>query len=110
MSMSLPIGAIESKVWLDDAACANLDTNLFFVQAGHVINDDILNICRGCPVRVECVKHAYDERLNITGGYFGGLSPGQRRTMSLKKALEFCASDTASSKGPEEDPDIVVYT
>lgn len=107
---SLPLHAIESKEWLDEAACANLDVNDFFVQAGHVISEDVLNVCRGCPVREDCVRHAYDEDLNITGGYFGGLSPGQRRSMSLEDALEFCRNDTPSGGAGDSQVDFIVYT
>lgn len=71
--------------WLDDAACADLDHEDFFVEAGHVIREDVLDVCRGCPVRRDCVTHAYKRK--IIGGYFGGFSPGQRREMSHAQAL-----------------------
>lgn len=94
MSTFISIIPDSGDSWLDEAACKDLDINSFFVQAGHIISDDILNVCRGCPVRVQCVKHSFNEKLNITGGYFGGLSPGQRRAMSLEQALEYTAQDT----------------
>ncbi len=78
-------------VWLDDAACADMDPGDFFVDAGHTIKPETLNVCRRCPVRAECLKHAYAH--GISGGYFGGTSPGQRRTLSLEEALEYIAND-----------------
>lgn len=104
-----------SDTWLDDAACADLPIESFFVRAGHVIDDEILNLCRGCPVRLDCVKHAYNEDLNITGGYFGGLSPGQRREMSYEEALEYCETDTLDAPRTPDlrlDPDdeVILYT
>jgi hypothetical protein len=35
-------------------------------------------------VRTECLDHAY--RNEILSGYFGGISPGQRRTMTHAEA------------------------
>lgn len=94
MSTYISVMPDSGDSWLDEAACKDLDINSFFVQAGHIISDDILNLCRACPVREHCVKHSFNEKLNITGGYFGGLSPGQRRVMSLDEALEYIKEDT----------------
>ena len=77
--------------WLDDAGCADLDISDFFVDAGHVISEEVLEICRGCPVRLECAEHSYDQ--NISGGYFAGISPGQRRDMSKEEALDYIRGD-----------------
>jgi WhiB family redox-sensing transcriptional regulator len=77
--------------WLDNAACADLDLDDFFVAAGHTISDAVLNICKSCPVRRECVEHVY--RRDLDSGYFGGLSPSQRRSMSLQEALAFIEGD-----------------
>lgn len=82
----------QGNEWLDDAACAELGIRDFFVEAGHVIEDEILNTCKTCPVRRECVTHAYER--DVTGGYFGGLSPGQRRDMTLNEALVFIKIDS----------------
>ena len=75
----------DSLRWLDDIACAELGWEAFFVPAGHAISEDVLQICRGCPVRKECVTHAYTRELD--SGYFGGLSPSYRREVSLVDAL-----------------------
>ena len=93
--------------WLDDAACARLDEDdsanplgLFFVDAGHVISEDTLNLCRACPVRPECVTHFYLGGLEggaIGGGYGGGFSLGQRKSMTLEQALARAASERPRS-------------
>ena len=80
-----------SLEWLDKIACADMSITDFFVEAGHTINQAVINVCRTCPVRKECLDHAYKH--HITGGYFGGVSPGQRRDMSLEKAHAFIAKD-----------------
>lgn len=121
MPVFLPITPEGGDDWLDKAACAELNINDFFVQAGHVISEKVLDTCRACPVRFECLKHAYDTKLNITGGYFAGMSPGQRREMSYQEAIEYCKSDTLESKNShfvhspifdvdESDTEPIVYS
>ena len=68
-----------------------MDLGLFFVEAGHVANEATLAVCRRCPVRADCVEHAY--RVGYTAGYFGGLSSGQRQRMTLEQALTAIRSD-----------------
>lgn len=102
--ITLPTFKEGADSWLDNIACADQPIEAFFVQAGHIIDEEVLNVCRACPVRVDCLKHAYNEDLNITGGYFGGMSPGQRREMSLEEALEYAKTDTADApRRPEPD-------
>ena len=78
--------------WLADAGCKDMDVNDFFVEAGRTIDNSVLDVCRRCPVRAQCLEYAYER--DFTSGYFGGMSPGQRRTMSLKKARAYIAKDT----------------
>lgn len=99
----------QGNEWLDEAACAELDIRDFFVEAGHVIEDRVLNTCRSCPVRRECVTHAYERE--VTGGYFGGMSPGQRRDMTLKEALVFIETDSIKKpavKGEIQKEEIII--
>jgi hypothetical protein len=77
--------------WLNDSVCADMAVGDFFVEAGHIIDEKTLNVCRTCPVRRDCLTHAYRNR--IIGGYFGGLSPGQRRDMDIDTALVFISKD-----------------
>lgn len=90
-----------SGEWLADALCTTardpggvpLALDAFFVEAGHIIDPDVLDLCRRCPVRADCLRYAYTR--GIGAGYFGGLSPGQRRTMDVDEALAFIATDPA---------------
>lgn len=88
-------GGQRDMLWLNKAACFDKDVPDFFVEAGHVITEESLNTCRGCPVRRECVIHAYTggPAGPIIGGYYGGMSPGQRRDMTLEEALAFIEKD-----------------
>ena len=74
--------------WLDDAACGDLELeqlDLFFVEAGRSISQTTVALCRRCPVRRDCLEHAY--RHEIVSGYFGGMSPGRRRTLTFTQAI-----------------------
>ena len=106
--ISLPLFDDEGLRWLDDAACADRKIDDFFVEAGHVISEDILEVCRRCPVRRNCLEVAYDPRFNITGGYFGGLSPGQRRELDLEQAQAVIAEDLPEPEEIDDDP--IVYS
>lgn len=77
-------GSEGSLLWLNEIACEGMDIEDFFVEAGRAISPEALQACKGCPVRLECVRHAYEMQVN--GGYFGGLSPGQRRDYNLEEA------------------------
>jgi hypothetical protein len=77
----------QGLLWLNDAACSEMSIDDFFVEAGHAIDDRVLRVCRTCPVRVSCVRHAYEMQVN--GGYFGGMSPGQRREKTMDEAIRF---------------------
>lgn len=96
ITQSLPISLVDDDHdglrWLDDIACADLDPSVMFVEAGHTIDPAIIELCRGCPVRRECLIHAYTRP--VRSGYLAGLSPSQRRRMTLEEALEFIANDT----------------
>ena len=86
--------------WLDDAACGNLELDqlpLFFVEAGRTIAAETTALCRRCPVRRDCLAHAYEHQ--IPSGYFGGISPGRRRTLTHAQALELLEHDDPVQRG-----------
>jgi WhiB family transcriptional regulator, redox-sensing transcriptional regulator len=84
---SSPINPNQDLSWLDDAACADRSWTEFFVEAGHTISPEVLTLCGGCPVRVDCLKHAYDN--DHRSGYFGGMSPGARKSMTFEQAERY---------------------
>jgi WhiB family transcriptional regulator, redox-sensing transcriptional regulator len=77
--------------WLDQIACKDCDPDDFFVAAGHTISEMVLELCRTCPVRQQCLKHAYDR--GIDAGYLAGLSPSERRRLSYEDAVAFLEKD-----------------
>ncbi len=75
--------------WLPRAACADFGLDrlsLFFVEAGRTLSKEAAAVCGSCQVRVDCLRHAYDNE--IEGGYFGGLSSAKRRALTFEQAVE----------------------
>lgn len=92
--------------WLQQAACASDSDGCapFFVSAGHVLDRDLRDRCRyHCPVRVECVWHAYFGGVDgtpIEAGYLAGFSPGERKTLTVQEALARVAQDRSGELTP----------
>jgi WhiB family redox-sensing transcriptional regulator len=67
--------------WREQAACRDLDTNLFFpVGEGPEATaqaDSAKMVCFSCPVREECLTFALTTRQEA--GIFGGLTEEERR-------------------------------
>lgn len=66
--------------WRLDAACADVDTEIFFPAAKregermHYATP--LRICAGCPSKAPCLEFAYET--NDQWAVLGGMSPRQR--------------------------------
>ena len=86
--------------WVERAACHDLDVSDFFVDAGHVISSKVRERCQTCPVRQQCVTRAYT--LGYTSGYFGGISPGERRNRTLQEALQRIGTGPAAATSRDE--------
>lgn len=69
--------------WRDDAACASMGLERFFLRAG--LNraasevQETLAICQSCPVQAECLEYALRHR--ITQGVWGGTLPSDRANL-----------------------------
>ena len=92
MGVSRPLDELIERTpdlpWLDRASCGELELHqldLFFVEAGRTIASSTVALCQKCPVRRECLDHAY--RHEIVSGYFGGISPGRRRVLTHAQAI-----------------------
>ena len=67
--------------WTERAACKGTDPDELFVQ-GAAQNRAKL-ICRGCPVRTECLAAALDN--NIEFGVWGGMTERERRALLRRR-------------------------
>lgn len=94
--------------WLSRASCNNLlvkpdgsvdDETIgrFFVAAGHVISPEQKAMCVQCPVRRECLIHAYlgNQGTMVSAGYFAGFSSGQRRNISFDELYAIVEDESA---------------
>src|SRR4051794_12731983 len=74
-----------AKMWITDwtarAACRNADPDALFVQ-GAAQNRAKL-ICRGCPVRTECLADALDNKIEF--GVWGGMTERERRALLRRR-------------------------
>ena len=59
--------------WPSQAACRTGDPDALFVQGAE--QNVAKRICRGCPVRYECLADALDNRIEF--GVWGGMQVGQ---------------------------------
>ena len=71
--------------WVDQAACAGVDPDLFFPERG-APTEPAKAYCRICPVRDACLEHALavPERVGI----WGGLSERERRRIRRARSTQ----------------------
>lgn len=63
--------------WMDEAACRNMDTSIFFPEyALRETTEPAIAVCRNCPVTSECLDHA--KKVGASHGIWGGTLVGNR--------------------------------
>ena len=72
-----------STGWRDEAACAGLDTELFFPVDDRAPSvEPPRRVCRACPVRAACLADALStEDPARRFGIVGGTTPAERRSL-----------------------------
>jgi WhiB family redox-sensing transcriptional regulator len=68
--------------WTLYAACKGMDPNRFHQHRNATYTRE-RRVCGQCPVRIDCLKYALDNR--ITVGLYGGLLPEDRERVLLKR-------------------------
>lgn len=85
--------------WAGRGACSVLDPEEFFAQGAE--QQRIKTVCAECPVRVECLADALDNRIEF--GVWGGMSERERRRL-LREHPEvrdwFGVLDRARTRSP----------
>lgn len=71
-----------SEEWRDEAACAGLDTNIFF-PVTEAEAAQAKSVCASCPVREECLEWAISTRQG--DGVWGGLTEDERRRLRRRR-------------------------
>ena len=71
------------RPWAVHAACRQADHNWFFPGSDGDA-DAAVRVCRGCPVREECLDWALESRIRY--GIWGGLTERERRRLLRRSA------------------------
>ena len=65
--------------WTDLAACKGRDWHLWFPKRGDSLSVKIAKtVCRGCPVRLECLHEALEAPF-VAVGIWGGTTEHERQ-------------------------------
>ncbi|MFJ2938220.1 WhiB family transcriptional regulator [Streptomyces sp. NPDC087219] len=72
-----------SEHWMVSALCRTAHADDLFVEGA--AQNRAKALCTGCPVRVECLAHALDER--IEHGVWGGMTDRERRALLKRRPL-----------------------
>ena len=82
-----PLKSPDDGEWRDNAECKKAGNTFFFANG---INKKALKIalsfCDVCAVKQECLRFAVDN--DIIYGVWGGLTPEQRKTLSVSVMLQ----------------------
>ena len=71
------------RPWAAYASCRDADPEQFFSSVEADVADAV-KICRGCPVREECLDWALETRVRY--GIWGGTTERERRRMLRRSA------------------------
>ncbi|MET7608141.1 WhiB family transcriptional regulator [Streptomyces avermitilis] len=67
--------------WVEQAACGSIDPEALFAEDPAQRTAKVL--CTDCPVRIECLAHALDNRINH--GVWGGMTERERRALLRRR-------------------------
>ncbi len=74
MTISMTTERSDSS-WAAQGQCRDLDPDGFFVQGAD--QRQVKTLCAACPVRIECLADALDNRIEF--GVWGGMTERERR-------------------------------
>jgi WhiB family redox-sensing transcriptional regulator len=93
-------GATEAQAgdlsWMAQASCIGADPDLFFPDRGDSTRE-AKAVCRGCPVRQECLDYALTTQQKF--GVWGGASERERRGMRASRRQGQAGRQTGSHDG-----------
>lgn len=84
--------AVHSTEWMDQAACLDVEPDLFFPESAKTKQERYLakqakRICnQECPVRTECLAAALLEKKQV--GIKGGMSERERNKLLRQRAAQ----------------------
>ena len=68
--------------WRAEANCSGIDPDLWFAP-GALEHKEAKRICRGCPVRRECLNYALETP--VDHGVWGGMTERERRSFRRRQ-------------------------
>jgi WhiB family redox-sensing transcriptional regulator len=71
----------ELKHWQEAAACRGADPEELFAESTR--QKRAKQVCEGCPVRIDCLVEALDNR--IEWGVWGGMTERERRSLLRRR-------------------------
>lgn len=80
----------QDRTWVAAAACRGSGANFFPMKMGEIGIKEALAACEICPVQIDCLKYALDNRIQY--GIWGGYTARGRR--ELANALEYLRNTT----------------
>lgn len=78
------MGALD---WETEAACRGMNPNRFFPEFSFLVEDEVWEACRRCPVQELCLNWAIE---HDESGVWGGTTDEQRRAASLTQSRIRC--------------------
>lgn len=91
--------------WTTRALCRRVDPDALFVQGAAQHRAKL--ICRDCPVRVECLADALDNRVEF--GVWGGMTERERRALLRKHSAVTNWGPLLEEARREGDEDLARY-
>ena len=83
MQSNLPVTDNDAtSIWMNQGNCRNYPPATFFPSDGVGV-DRARKICNGCPVKMECLADALDNRIEF--GVWGGMTERERRALLRKR-------------------------
>jgi WhiB family redox-sensing transcriptional regulator len=72
----------KETAWMQHAKCHGADPERFFPTESTGV-DDARRVCAECPVQVECLEYALDNRIDL--GIWGGVSQRERKRILSRR-------------------------
>lgn len=97
--LQLPILRVQMGEWRHDAACRDMDPELFFPgTGGRIAGRKALAVCARCPVRTDCLDWAL--KAPEKDGVWGGTTARQRRDGKMYRPVcRDCAAVVVQTRG-----------
>lgn len=73
---------LATGTWQQDAACRDAEPDVFFSTA-EGDREEAMRLCASCPVRLECLEHALENREAY--GIWGGTDEQERKRLLRRR-------------------------